>query len=145
RGNDLVENELRARDQQYREALGELHRVESHNDALRRENAALRSGVVPPPEVAANVYGLKRIVLGRSTGGVDNDNAPGDELLQVWLEPRDGDDHTIKVPGLLQVCVLEFTTQGLKAPLSCWDVPPDKLGGMWQQGLLSVGYQVKLP
>lgn len=145
RRNDLVENELRARDAQLREAAEELNRTESHNDALRREVAALRSGTAPSPEVAANIYGLKRIVLGRATTGVDNDNAPGDEALQVWLEPKDGDDHSIKAPGALQVCVLEIAPQGQKVPLSCWDVGPDKLRDSWKQGLLTVGYQVILP
>jgi hypothetical protein len=143
--SDLVENELRARDNQFREAVEELNRTGSENEALRREVAALRTGTAPPSEIASNVYGLRRIVLGRATTGVDNDNAPGDEALQVWLEPRDGDDHTIKVPGTLEVCVLEITTQGQKVPLSCWEIGPAKLADAWKQGLLTVGFQVILP
>src|SRR5687768_15208867 len=87
RRNDLVENELRARDIQYREALEELNRTEAHNLSLRREVDALRGGMHVPPEVAPNIFGLKRIALGRATTGADDDGAPGDEALQVWLEP----------------------------------------------------------
>ena len=142
RRNDLVENELRARDMQFREAVDELSRAESHNDALRRELEAVRSGQRITPEQAALTFGVKRIVLGRGTTGIDNDNIPGDEALQVWLEPRDSEDHAIKAPGCLRVTVQEINSQGQKVELSSWDVDSEKLRQSWKQGLLSVGYQV---
>ena len=142
RRNDLVENELRARDTQFREAVAELSRAESHNDALRRELEAVRSGQSITPEQAAQTFGVKRIVLGRATTGIDNDNIPGDEALQVWLEPRDSEDHAIKAPGCLRVTVQEINSQGQKVELSSWDVDAEKLRQSWKQGLLSVGYQV---
>src|SRR5579883_378442 len=80
---DLVESELRHKEALYREALDELKRIEAHNDALQREIVALRQSTppaalpVPPPEVAS-AFGLKRITLGRGTGGYDNDGLPGD-------------------------------------------------------------------
>src|SRR5437868_156749 len=77
RNNDLVENELRARDIQYREAISELNRTEAFADSLRRENDAIRAGQGLPPEVASQVYTVRKIVLGRSTGGVDDDGVPG--------------------------------------------------------------------
>src|SRR5262245_8147624 len=107
RNNDRVENELRARDIQYREALQELGRAESRNHALLREMDALHKGSKLLPEQAAQIFGVKRIVLGRGTGGQDDDGLPGDEALRVLLEPRDEADHTIKAPGTLQVAALE--------------------------------------
>jgi hypothetical protein len=145
RRNELVENELRTRDQQYREAVSELNRTEAFADSLRRENEALRRGEHISPEQAANTYGVRKIVLGRGTTGVDNDSVPGDEALQVWLEPRDSEDHTIKAPGVLQIAVFEINSQGQKVLLSAWDVDEDTLRKSWKQGLLSVGYMVQFP
>lgn len=144
RRNDLVENELRARDVQYREAMEEMMRTDAVNQDLRRENEALRAGGNLTPEQAA-LFGVRRIVIGRGTAGVDNDRVPGDEALQVWIEPRDASDHTIKAPGSLQIAVIEINPQGEKCLLSTWDIDPDQLCRTWKQGLLSIGYMVELP
>lgn len=143
--SELLEAELRARDLQFREALEELGKAEARNQALWFELEAVRKGSKVPPEHAAQTFGLRRIVLARGTGGLDDDRLPGDEALQVVLEPRDADDHTIKAPGRLQVIALEVNSQGLKAPLSSWTVEPDKLRASWKQGLLSTGYNLVLP
>jgi hypothetical protein len=143
--SDLLENELRERDKQYREALDELGRAEHRTDAQQREIDALRKGAMVTPEQAAQTFGLKRITFGRGTGGVDNDSLPGDEALQVILEPRDTDDHIIKAPATFYVLAVEINQQGLKTPFCSWTVPPDKLRPSWKQGLLSTGYSLILP
>lgn len=142
---DVVEGELRTRETLYREALEEQRRSEARVEALQREVEALRKGSKLLPEQAAQTFGVKRIALGRSTGGYDGDNLPGDEMLQVVIEPRDSDDHTIKAPGTLHILALESSPQGIKTPLSNWDVPADKLRQSWKQGLLSTGYFLTLP
>jgi len=145
KNRELVENELRARDIQYREALEELSRTEAHNEALQRELEALRQGSKVTPEHAAQMFGLRRIVLGRTTGGYDNDGLPGDEALQVVIEPRDAADHSIKAPGRVQVTALEINFQGVKTPIGEWSIGPEQLRQSWKQGLLSTGYVVTLP
>ena len=78
---DLVESELRTRESMYRDAVADQRRSEARIDALHREIEALRQGVRIPAEQAAQTFGLRRVTLGRSTGGVDHDNQPGDELF----------------------------------------------------------------
>ncbi len=142
---DLVEMELRNRETLYRELLDESRRSEGRVLALQLELEALRKGSKITPEQAASTYGLKRIVLARSTGGVDDDGLPGDEKLQVVVEPRDFDDHAIKAPGTLQIIALEITPQGIKLPLCTWDISSEQLRQSWKQGLLSTGYVLSLP
>jgi len=146
RNRDLLEGELRQREELYREALDEQRKAEARADALQRELAAVRHGGPHlAPEAAAMSLGVKRITLGRATGGYDQDGLPGDEMLQVVVEPRDCDDHVIKAPGSLQVCALEITPQGLKVPISTWELSPEELRRTWKQGLLSTGYSLLLP
>lgn len=144
KNRDLVENELRARDIQFREAVAELGMAEARSNALQREVETLRKGAPISPEQAQQTFGLKRILLARSTSGYDNDGLPGDEALQVVVEPRDHDDHTIKTPGTLHILAMEITPQGIKAPIGSWVVEPDRLQRSWKQGLLSTGYTVVL-
>jgi hypothetical protein len=143
--SDLVEAELRQKDMLYLDALDKQRAAEARIAAQQQEIDALRKGVKITPEQAVMTYGLKRIVLGRGTGGYDHDNIPGDELLQVVVEPKDTDEHTIKSPGKLQIYALEITPQGLKVPLCMWDIPPEQLRSSWKQGLLSTGYTLTLP
>jgi hypothetical protein len=142
---DAVEAELRTREKMYRDALQEQQLSEARIDSLQREVDALRKGAKISPEQAASTFGLKRILLGRSTGGRDSDNLPGDELLEVVVEPRDESDHTIKAPGTLQIYALEVSPQGVKTPLCMWDIPAEQLHKSWKQGLLSTGYVLTLP
>ena len=52
---ELLESELRARDVQLRELLGELGKTENHNDALRHEVSVLRRGARISPEDATGL------------------------------------------------------------------------------------------
>src|SRR5207253_9733379 len=60
-------------------------------------------------------------------------------------EPRDGDGHAIEAPGALHVEALEINTEGIKTPISSWDISPDRLRRIWRVGLLSSGYVIVLP
>ena len=142
---DLVETQLRTKEMMYREVMEEQRRAEAQILSMHREIEALRQGAKTTPEQAAQTFGLKRIVLGRATGAFDHDNLPGDEVLQVVVEPRDESDHAIKSPGCLQILALEITPQGVKMPLCAWDIGPDQLRKSWKQGLLSTGYTLILP
>ena len=142
---DLVEAELRTKDRELRELKGELLRSATMNEALentlreqRYAQPHLRPGGGPHAQV-------KDIQLGRGTGGIDEDKVPGDEGLQVVLIPRDVDGSPIKAPGNLKVTAVEITPEGLKVPLSTWDVSATQLRRSWRNGLLSTGYFVTLP
>jgi hypothetical protein len=147
RNNDLVEAELRSRDTDVRDLRADLARAEGMNEALMRELSAVRQGTSSKitPELASQTYTLKKIVLGRGTGGLDVDGLPGDEALQLILQPQDVDDHTIKAPGSLHVEAAEISAEGLKTFFSAWDVTPEQLRRTWHSGLLSTGYVITLP
>src|SRR5262249_56054428 len=88
RGEHPIESELRARDNDLRILRAELERSEAYNHYLERELhnnqhvAASPPGDAPPP--ASRV---KSIVLGRQTGGYEEDGIPGDEALHAVLPP----------------------------------------------------------
>jgi hypothetical protein len=144
---EQVESELRDKEAKLTEMTEEVHRLRSTNDAMQRELVAIHQGVAAkvPPEVAAQVYGVTSLVLGRQTGGYNHDDAPGDEALQVVLEPRDVDGHAIKAPGSLEVQALEILPEGIKKPLCSWQVGPEQLRFNWRSGLFATGYFVVLP
>lgn len=148
RSCEPVEAELRKRECQVRELREQLQYSQCLNESLTRGMQVYQQQTVDSkPVVERNVpiLQLKEVALGRQTGGYDNDGLPGDEGLQVVVEPRDIDGHSIKAMGSLQITALEITTQGVKAPLATWDIPDSQLRQRWRSGLLSTGYFVQLP
>jgi hypothetical protein len=85
------------------------------------------------------------LALGRQTGGRSESGCAGDDCLHVHVEPRDPDGQPVKASGELVIEVLEVSRDGLKKPLSAWEIPPDQLRRSWRSGLLSTGYQLDLP
>jgi hypothetical protein len=145
-GSDAVEAELRARDEDLRVVRSELERTTAYNQYLQRElHNVQHPGPVPPDGAPLPDCRVKTITLGRQTSGYEADGIPGDEALQVVLEPRDADNHTIKAAGTLQVQALEVLPEGVKKPLSAWQLSPDELRKTWKSGLLSTGYFIVLP
>jgi hypothetical protein len=144
RSCEVVESQLRARESDVRELKEELERSEFYNQALQNELRVLR-GEQPVPDKAAVAYPVRSLALGRQTGGRPSDHGPGDDALQVMVEPRDPDNQPIKAPGSLLVQAVEVTTEGLKRPLSSWEVPPDQLRKSWRSGLFNTGYSLTLP
>jgi hypothetical protein len=147
RNCDKVESELRARESDVRELHGELERSEFHNQSLLRELCALRgmpgpSGVIEAP---SEPYPVRSLVLGRQTGGQASETLPADDALRVQVEPRDPEGQAIKAPGALTIEAQEVTAEGLKRPLSAWQVSPQELRCKWQNGLFSTGYLMILP
>ena len=142
---------LAAAQNDLRETKEELDRQVAINHGLQLELEALHGPPILPgvPGVVSEspcpVYPLRSIALGRQTGGVEDNAGCGDQALQVVVQPLDADGSAIKVPGSLLVQVVEVNPEGLKRPLSTWEVNPDQLSRTWRNGLLSTGYALTFP
>jgi hypothetical protein len=143
--SDLVEAELRTKDRELRELQGELLYSKTMNEAL--ENSLRERQCAQPPATIRSGFGpsIKDVQLGRGTGGIDDERRAGDAGIMVVLVPRDVDTSPVKVAGSLKVTAFEITPEGLKVPLSTWDVNATELRKSWRTGLLSSGYHVSLP
>jgi hypothetical protein len=143
---DLVEAELRTKELQLANLREERDHLIAQNEALHHQ-LGLINGPAPYKVSADGTRGspVRALALGRQTGGVDDDGQPGDEALQVLVEPRDAAGRSVKVPGTLTVQAIEITPEGLKKPLCSWDVPADVLARSWKDGLLTTGYSLVLP
>jgi hypothetical protein len=148
---ELVEMALRAREQDLRALKEELVRLQVENCGLKKElidqhqSAWIPGGGPISPEYASQTYMLKRVTLGRGTGGYSETAKPWDDALQVVIEPRDSADDIIKAPGKVQITALEISPEGLKAPLSTWNISAEQLRNSWKQGFFSNGYVLVLP
>jgi hypothetical protein len=143
----LVESQLRQRDGQVRDLRDEVDRCGAYNQALEQELRNLRGDglAADSPERGQPGYPVRSLSLGRGTGGRDDHGLPGDEALEVLIEPRDPEGNVTRVPGTAIIQVVEIGSDGIKRPLSSWDITSDQLKHSWKSGLLTTGYDLILP
>jgi len=140
--SDLVEAELRTKDRMLRCLQEENQRLGSLTEAF----ATTVANQPPCPPGRGAVHSrVADIQVGRGTGGLDEDRCQGDEGLVVVIVPRDSEGTAIKADGSARVTALQITPEGLKSPLSTWEVTPGNLRRNWKSGLLSTGYFIALP
>lgn len=144
---DLIEAELRTRDRELAETRMALEQTRAINRAYEQARGPqLPGGPVPAPSAGPpSGCPVQSISLGRGTGGVDDDNAPGDESLMVVIIPADEDKSAVKVPAAATVAAWQVDPSGIKTPIGTWEIPADRLRPTWRSGLLATGYFVPLP
>ena len=145
---ELIEAELRAKERQLEEMRALLDCRNCQIQALEMDIARLRRQQMQLPSGAAPLCpAVQSLALGRLTGGVDLDpKRPGDEALQILVEPLDCDGQSVKVPGTLQVQALEITPQGIKVPLSTWQISSRDLRQKWDDPIFGQpAYRITLP
>ena len=145
---DLLTAELRTRETELLEARAELQQLRALTGTPGRPGSDMPPGCVPGGPVfhptSLGTHGLKGISLASGTGGVDDDNCPGDEAFMVVVVPRDDDGTAVKAPGVLRVSAYDVTPEGLKHPIGRWEVSPEQMRKAWRSGMLSTGYFVPL-
>lgn len=140
----MLESQLRQQERAMRDLNEELGKSRATTTSLVMENQVLR-GVSPTGAPEPAKAPIKAIEFGRGTGGVDEDRLMGDEILQVVVEPKDVDGHTVKAPGSLTVRACEILPEGTKQPIGQWDLDPEKLRKAYKSGLFQSGYVLILP
>lgn len=148
---DALEAELRTRTRELEQARTERDQLRGLAETYARQLQPGRPPFTPPVGYGYAQHSgqsptlpLRDITLANGTGGVDEDNLPGDESLLVVVVPRDDDGTAVKLPGKLTVSVSEISPQGLKTPIGRWEIPPESLRKTWRSGLLASGYFVPL-
>lgn len=148
---ELLEIELRDRERELEQLKAKQSSLESDYRALELELEALQRKLAKEQQPAASPSGaiifVKRITLGRLSGGYRKDpKATFDDALQVLIEPRDADDAVVKAPGSVRIEVFEVSPQGIKTPLSHWELTARELRGTWDAPLIGgPAYRVILP
>lgn len=147
RTQELVEARLRQQEDAIRELEGRLRQSHESIAALQQEADSLRlasqQGLQPiPPEQADPTFRVAKIeVSSLMSGGIDRDQAPGDDQFTVLLSPRDASGNTLRVGGDLEIELFDFTRPSDNQRIGHWQINRAKSGDLWHQGLVGTGYQ----
>jgi len=146
---DLVEADLRSQERHIQELKAEVERKDGTIHGLDLEVEKLQQSAIknqPAGEPQAPGV-IKEISLGRLTGGYrNNPKSLYDDSVQFLIEPKDADGHAIKVPGSVHIELFEYAANGVKVPLSAWDISQRELRRSWDQPLFGgPSYRILVP
>lgn len=135
-------SELHAQMQEKERALAQSRRAE---DELRRQLALSRDQRLLPEQsdLLVRVAGIR--INSMLTAGVDRDQLPGDDALFVQFAPYDEDGELVKLPGEIEIEVLDPALPNDQKVIARWTIPAEKSREHWTRGLFGAGYQFTLP
>jgi len=149
---ELLETQIRQQEDQLAEKDQELKAVRSELQIARQEAEALRTqlaqqGAAPLlPEHAQSLFGAQGVKFNATfTGGVNLDDTPGDDALSVVLMPVDVDGELVKLPGTIELELLDLSLPESQRQIGRWAFPVDEARTYWRRGFLSSGYVFQLP
>ncbi len=119
-------------------------------ETLRTEDARLREQLAQRDQQIITLqalgekrleqlYTIKRIRLGKSTGGANTDAKPGDDAVKVVIEPIDQHGSVIKTAGSVKVQVFDLAAPKAKNLLAESNHVPNTVTKHWVSGFMG-GY-----
>jgi hypothetical protein len=149
---DLLHARLRQNEEQMAEMQASLESSQSQLKTARREIDALRTEIAEagqshasPEQIAAMVHVARIEVQPWLTGGIDQDEEPGDDALVVQFMPRDGDGEIVKLPGDVTIRLTDPGAPDGEQTVGTWTFTPEECRDAWIRGWLGGGYQFTLP
>ena len=92
------------------------------------------------------LYTVKKITLGRHTGGVDTDKKPGHDAIVVYLSLTDQYGSKLKAAGSVQIKLYDLATEeGKNNLIGNFSYTPEEAAKEWISGLLSYNYKFRCP
>ena len=98
------------------------------------------------PDRPADLFSPVRIEIAKLSGGADYNDAPGDDGVTVYLQPRDRDGDAVKVPGRITIQLLDNTDLATPRVVGVYEFSdPDELRANWYGKFGTMHYSLKCP
>lgn len=152
RGNaDLLEARLRQQEDRLFSLQSHLEETQAELAVARKEADGLRTQLASQgedailPEQASVLYRVEGIQFNSLlTGGLDGDGIPGDDLISAVLVPHDVDGDLLKLPGKIEIELLDLSQPEDRQRIGRWEFPLEESRDYWHRGLVGSGYLFKL-
>lgn len=148
---EMLETELRHQEDLRIEAEQQVASLRQELQVARSENSQLHAQLRSRGEVSlvseqvavlSRVEAIKFNML--LTSGMDRDGAPGDEALSVLIMPVDEAGDLIKLPGDVELELLDLTQPPNQQRIGAWQFDVDEVRERWHKGFLAAGYLFQL-
>lgn len=145
-----LREELLLKDADLRDLRVQLDEAQGRWESARLESEALRSQVADPaargllPEQTAALYAIREVSL-QFVGGLDQDDAAGDDALALFVQPRDQQGDVVKAPGAVTIELHDLALEDDARSLGVWQFDESQATEAWSSGLLASGFRFELP
>lgn len=150
RGNvELLEAQLRNREAELRSLSGQLELREQELARSEREIRLLQQQLADKPvapEAIAKLAQIEKIEINSSlTGALDQDDYPGDDVLNVVVSPLDGLGDVVRLDGDIAIEALDPSLPENERSLGRWQIGLADAESSWHDGFIGQGYQLTTP
>lgn len=146
---DLLEARLRSKDAELRALNDRLESTERQLASSRREKTQLQQQLArnsaKPEEISrlAKVEGIE--INPRLTGSLNEDDQPGDDVLNVVVSPVDASGEVVKLDGRVEVEAIDPSLPESERKLGQWAISLEDSAQQWHDGFLGQGFQLTTP
>ncbi len=152
RATDILEARLREQEDVLYSREAELQSAKSELEVANREMNSLRQQLVDrgdsllPAEESKRIFAATGIQLNKlRTGGIDQDNRHGDDMLTAVIVPHDAQGETVKVAGAVEIRLYDLSQPTDQQLIGQWQFDRDEARENWHRGFLGAGYTFRLP
>jgi hypothetical protein len=149
---DLLQARLREQQQYLADNERRLSDIQSELARSRREADQLRSQLADsgknliPAEYSDSLVEVRKLhIQSLVSGGVNRDERPGDDAVVVLLSLVDDDGDAIKLPGSLQMTLIDPAFPEHERQVGEWRFSPAECRAKWTRGLTGAGFQFTVP
>ena len=141
---DQLEARLRQQEDQLARYRDQVQSLTKERDALQRksEEAITLASATSSRSSAGEPASIAFVPL--VTGGRDEDDVPGHEVVHAIVQTLDADADVMKTAGTLELEMLDVAARESDRVVGRWRFAPSQAASLWQNGLLGTGYRVRL-
>ncbi|WP_157605585.1 hypothetical protein [Schlesneria paludicola] len=147
---DLLQARIREQAIQLAETQREMAETQSELKQAKIEAARLKSELgqtdVRRDASARMLAELHRVhIYPLASGGLNKDNAPGDDAVVVQFAPLNRNNQPLQLAGEVQITLRDPKLAEPKQVIGQWSFSADECRPKWTRGLSSSGFQFTLP
>ena len=121
----------------------ELKRTKDETERLKSELAQAGHENVPANLPQGKIHKIH--IHSLASGGLNKDDKPGDDAVVVQFVPVDSENEPVKVPGDLEIRLLDPLLPESDREIGRWTFSVDDCRSHWTRGITSSGFQFTLP
>jgi hypothetical protein len=120
---------------QCRQQRDELTRsVEELEQTTARQAQRIETLVALPADRMEQLYRVQRIQFSGRSGGVNTDDAEGDDAVKVYIQPIDQQGSVLKAAGSVRIRAFDLSAPEDQALVADCSFAPDEVGKNWHGG-----------
>lgn len=148
--SDLLQARIREQSVQLTESQREIAKTRLELKRSRSEAERLKSELAQAGQPVSAGVPMSRTVSrlrinSLSSGGLNKDDQPGDDVVVVQFVPLDSDNEVVRVPGEVELTLLDPLLLESEREIGKWNFTEEECGKHWTRGITSSGYQFSLP